>query len=209
MATINGGKMYKCEFCGKEFKTDKGFNKHLCEKKKRFVNFDEISYQVWLTICNVFKIRLPKNRDDKTLRLKFINDKSYKALCNFAHWLVDTGIINAFSYISFLKTNMIPMKQWTASNTHKAWLYQYLKDEPEATSIKRSEDYLKQIGVTLDTISQNRLYLAIRYGLITNKYLKSKKFNVQSVLDENQWSDIRPFIITDVVERMNNALHNS
>ena len=101
------------------------------------------------------------------------------------------------------------MKDWSSSNTYKSWLYQYLKDEPETTSIKRSEDYLNQNGVTLDTISSNRLYLAIRYGLITNKYLKSKNFDVKSHLDDVQWYEIRPFIITDVVDRMNNVLHNS
>ena len=198
-----------CEFCGKEFKTEKGFQKHMCEKKKRYVNFDEIGYQVWLTICNVYKVRLPRNPTSEMLKLRFITDKSYKAICLFAHWTIDVGVLNVFSYISFLKKNMISMKDWSSSNTYKSWLYQYLKDEPETTSIKRSEDYLNQNGVTLDTISSNRLYLAIRYGLITNKYLKSKNFDVKSHLDDVQWYEIRPFIITDVVDRMNNVLHNS
>ena len=199
----------KCEFCGKEFKTEKGFEKHMCEKKSRYVNFNEVGYQVWLTICNVFKVRLPKNSDDKTLKLKFINDKSYKCICLFSHWMIETGVLNAFSYISFLKSNMIPMKNWMDSNTYKCWLYQYLKDEPETISIKRSEDYLNNLGISLETISPNRLWLGIRYGHITNKYLKKKKFDVRPLLDEKAWIDIRPFIITDVTERMEDALHNS
>ena len=201
----------KCEFCGKEFKTEKGFQKHMCEKKRRFVEFDNVGYQVWLRICNIFKIRLPKvnGDDDIPLRMRFINDKSYKAICLFARWVIDVGVLNPFSYISFLKTNMVEMKNWTSSTAYRSWLFQYLKEEPEAASIKRSVDYLNQIGATLDTISQNRLYLAIRYGLITNKYLKTQNFDVKSHLDDVQWYEVRPFIITDVVDRMNNALHNS
>lgn len=104
---------------------------------------------------------------------------------------------------------MIEMKNWTSSTAYRSWLFQYLKEEPEAASIKRSVDYLNQIGATLETISQNRLYLAIRYGLITNKYLKTQNFDVKSHLDDVQWYEVRPFIITDVVDRMNDALHNS
>ena len=93
----------KCEFCGKEFKTEKGFQKHMCEKKRRFVEFDNIGYQIWLRICNIFKIRLPKvNGDDDTpLKMRFINDKSYKAICLFARWVIDVGVLNPFSYITF------------------------------------------------------------------------------------------------------------
>lgn len=199
----------KCEFCGKEFKTEKGFSRHMCEKKERYVNFNTIAYRVWLTICNVFRIRLPQSQDEELLKMKFIQDKSYKAYVTFAQWLLDTSVIDVFSYITFLNTHQVAMKDWTKPNVYKSWLYEFLKNEPDALSINRSKKYLESNGLTLETISSNRLYLAIRYGWITNKYLKLQNFDVREHLDEAQWFDIRPFIISDVCERMNNALHNS
>jgi hypothetical protein len=64
-------------------------------------------------------------------------------------------------------------------------------------------------GLTLETISQNRLYLLIRYGIISVKYLKAKNFNIRQALDDTQWFEIRPMVMASEVMDFNNAIHNS
>jgi hypothetical protein len=201
--------MYKCEFCGKEFKTEKGFQRHSCEKKKRFMEFDEVGFRIWSIMNNVFKVRMPRKITADELKMRFVNDKSYKAIVMFAHWVVDNGVLDIVSYLQFLNRNVVPMKQWTTSRVYKVWLIEYLKNEPLSQATKRAEDYLSAEGLTLETVSQNRLYLLIRYGIISVKYLKSKNFNIRQALDDTQWFEIRPMVMASEVMDFNNAIHNS
>lgn len=198
--------MPKCEFCNKVLKTEKGFQNHMCEKKKRFVEFNEVAYHVWLMICNIFRIRIPK--DDNKKKISFINDVSYNKIVEFTNWVLETQVLNLFEYLKFLKDNEIKIIQWTNSRVYHSWLYNFLNNEPEAIAIKRSKDYLDSINLTLDSISSNRLFLAIKYGKISNKYLKFCNYDVRNKLDQSQWIEVRPLIITDVVARMEETLSN-
>ena len=201
--------MFKCEFCGKEFKTESGFQKHCCEKKRRYNEFDEVAFRIWSIIGSVFNVRYPKNITTDGIKKMFINDKSYKAIIMFAHWAVDTGELDIVSYLKFLKHNVVPMKQWSQSRVYNAWLIQFLKNEPLSMATKRAEDYLEGLGLTLETISQNRLYLAIKYGIISVKYLKSKDFDIKGALEDVQWYELRPMVMANEVMDFNNAIHNS
>lgn len=196
--------MPKCEFCNKVLKTESGYAKHMCEKKKRFVNFNEPAYMVWLMMANIFRNRLPKNDDEK--KIAFVKDSFYNQIVTFTQWVLETEVISLFDYMSFLKNNQVKITDWTNSRVYHNWLYAFLKEESDAIAIKRSQDYLTNNGLDLETISGNRLFLAIKYGKISNKYLKYRNYNVRDKVDEGQWLEIRPLIITDVVERMNESL---
>ena len=73
--------MPKCIFCNKVLKTEKGFQNHMCEKKRRYVEFDEVAYRVWLMISNIFRINIPKNDEKK--KMAFINDTFYNKIVDF------------------------------------------------------------------------------------------------------------------------------
>ena len=196
--------MPKCVFCNKVLKTESGFNKHMCEKKQRFVEFNEPAYMVWLMMANIFRTRIPK--DDNEKKIAFVKDSFYNQTVTFTKWVLETEVINLFDYMMFLKQNNVKMTDWTNSRVYHNWLYSFLKNESEAIAIKRSQDYLANNGLDLETISGNRLFLAIKYGKISNKYLKFCNYDVRQKVDEAQWLDIRPLIITDVVDRMNESL---
>lgn len=195
--------MPKCEFCNKILKTDKGFQNHMCEKKKRFVYFNEPAFYVWLLVCNLFKIRIPD--DDNEKKLAFINDSFYTKIANFTEWVLDMDVVNLHGYLSFLKKNNIKINNWIDSHIYKIYLEDFIEKEPVSIAIKRSEDYLLNQKVTLDTISSNKLMLAIKYGRISKKYLKYKNFDVKSKLDEGQWKAIKNMILS-VEDRINESL---
>ena len=195
---------FTCEFCGKTLKTESGFNKHMCEKKKRFVEFNEIAFAVWLMMTNIFRIRVPK--DDEQKKYAFVKSPYYNQMVSFSNWVLETRVLSLYEYLCFLKNNDVKMDSWTNSRVYHNWLYSFLLSEPEAIAIKRSKDFLDANGLNLENISSNRLYLAIKYGNISNKYLKSINCDVRSKVDESQWKEIRPLIITDVTERMNEVL---
>lgn len=196
--------MPKCEFCNKILKTEKGFQNHMCEKKKRFINFNEPAFYVWLLVCNAFRIRIPE--DDNKKKLAFINDTLYTKIIDFTQWALDIDIVNLNSYIIFLNKNNIKINNWKDSHIYNVYLCEYLENEPVTIAIKRSEDYILSFGLTLDTISSNRLMLAIKYGKISKKYLQHCNFDVKSKLDEIQWKEIEHMVLS-VEDRLNNMLN--
>lgn len=173
--------MYKCLFCNKEFKTENGFNKHNCEKKKRYDNLHPLGYSSFLLYYNFSKIPLPKNDNDK--KMKFINSKLYKQFVSFGDWLNENFILDYVEYIKYLCYNMININEWKTEKCYRSFLYQYLKKEPEGNALYRSEQYLKNNNIELNTISQGRLQLALWTGQISIKYLKQQKFDYLTYLD--------------------------
>lgn len=195
--------MFKCKFCNKVLKTEKGFQNHMCEKKKRFIEFNEPAYYVWLTVCNIFRIRTPI--DDEKKKMSFINDSSYSKIVDFTNWALDIQIINLYDYITFLNHNNVKMNNWKDSHIFNSWLMNYLEKEPTAIAIQRSENYLISNGLKLEEMSSNRLLLAIKYGKISKKYLDYCGFDIKSKLDGSQWNEVDR-ILTSIEERLNNIL---
>ena len=66
----------KCQFCNKDFKTQTGFDKHMCLKKSRYVNFNTLAYYVWKSWNKLVKIKI--SNDEEKNKLRFINSNEYK-----------------------------------------------------------------------------------------------------------------------------------
>ena len=198
--------MPKCIFCNKVLKTEKGFQNHMCEKKRRYVEFNEVAYRVWLMISNIFRINIPKNDEKK--KMAFINDTFYNKIVDFTKWILEVNVINLFEYISFLKNHDIKIDSWKDSRVYHCWLYEFIHKEPEAIAIKRSADYLDALNLTLDNISSNRLFLSLKYGNISYKYLNHCGFNAREKLDDSQWVEVRALLMDDQFQGINLSLGN-
>lgn len=170
-----------CQYCGKTFKTDKGFEKHNCKYKQRMTNFNHLAYALF----NMFLkfSHLSRFKEEEKQKMKFIKSHYYNDFDSFAQWCVHINIINVVSYMEYLCQNQIEIKNWKDEKTLRCWLYTYLRAEPEWQSINRSKKFLdEKLHQTLDQVTSPMLYLALRNGFITKKYMDSIGFNYKDKL---------------------------
>lgn len=172
--------VFVCRYCNKKFKTEKGFNNHHCEKMDRWNNFNWFGYLAFNMFCkkNFIKVSLVEEEQ----KLKFINSKYYKEFDKFGLWLLEMNVIDVVSYIQYLISNEIHINQWYKEKTLRCFLYNYLRTEPLSSAIFRSEKYLKDNCIKLEDISSNRLYIALKNGFISIKYLRHNNFNYKNLL---------------------------
>ena len=83
----------------------------------------------------------------------------------------------------YLLGNKISINKWCEEEHLINFLYDWLYYEDENHAIKRSEKWLDDRGLLLQTISPNRLFLALKYGNISIKYVKYKNFDWENKVD--------------------------
>ena len=186
-------RIFKCKFCGKEYKSEKTFMKHKCAKMKRFmyvVNHNYLNY--WRELKTAYNIKYKEDRENPYYDM--INSKLYNQIIVLFDWCAEMGISHIKDYCEYTKRMNIPISLWCKALTYHKYLQEMLASEHPLLAKERSEKFLKDNNVSLDTITQNFLYFSLLNGSISNKYLKSKGFDVKKFLDNKQISDLRDFL---------------
>lgn len=160
----------KCQFCKKEFKTEKGFQKHTCLKKERYENFNVLAFRLWLHWNRLCRLRVSK--DEEKNKMRFISSKEYNHFEKFTGYLIELNPINAYDYVNWLVKNNIKIYNWYTPDVYHEWVVQYLKSENEISACKRSEMFLDQQCIDINNISENRLFLYLYYGKVSPYYIK-------------------------------------
>lgn len=173
--------MFKCEFCNKQFKTENGYKKHLCEKKNRYINFNQSAYNIYKLFLIYSKTKMPV--DVEKNKMNFISSKLYNEFVNIAKWVNDIQCINVDAYIKFLIKESVLLKDWTNSKNYHCFLFEYLRNELSSNAIDRSEKYLKSINETIETISPYDLYTALYFGKISIHYIKKYNVDYKNIID--------------------------
>lgn len=181
--------IYKCSYCGKTYKTEKGFSNHKCEYKDRYESLSTKDYfTLWLTFKTIN--RLSVNKDIEKEKRAFITSAQYKQFVNFSEWCQNVGMINVVSYFQYLKQFVIPLKFWCNDTTYRNFLDSYINSELTSIAIDRSELYLKNNNLNIESISSNRLYLLLLSGQVSKKYLNHIGFDYVKYLDSGQIKDL-------------------
>lgn len=159
----------KCQFCKKEFKTQEGFEKHMCEKKSRYVNFNVLAFYVWKCWHKFTHIRLAK--DEEKNKIRFVCSKEYLVFEKFSKFLEEIDPYDCADYLKYLVDNKINVNKWQSSEYFHKWVEYYAKKESRELGIIRSKKYLEQQGVDIKTISESRLFNYLYNGRISPWYI--------------------------------------
>lgn len=181
--------VYKCQFCDKVYKTERGLNNHTCEYMHRIqdVNINKILNN-WLVYKTIYKIPTKKNTKDEVLDM--VKSSYYKLFKQFSNWCDSINIIDTYSYIGYLKRYNVPLKLWISDKYYRMFLNDYIQSEPLANAYERSINELKKCNLTLETISQNRLFLLLLSGRLSIKYLDSVGYPYKDILDDGQKKEL-------------------
>lgn len=181
-------KELKCQFCGKVFKTEKGFEKHSCEKKQRYLNFDENAFTLWVTFMKISKTKLSTNYEKK--KMAFINNSMYNFFVTLTQWCIDMDVVDIEAFIKYCYSLRLPSQLWISDSNYVNFIHWFIKNENKILAIKRSEQYLELNGLALNELSPNRLFFLLLSGKISNKFLTSRNVDVKSILDEGQLNQL-------------------
>ena len=186
-------KTFQCKFCGKEYKSDRTFQKHKCPQMERFMYVTSRNYlNMWKELKTVYKIKYKDEPDNPYFDM--INSKLYNQVVKFFDWCKDMDINHVKDYLEYLKKKNIPATMWGKSSTYNNYIKNMIHNEHPLLAKERTEKYLKENNVTLETITPNFLYFSLLNGSISNKYLKNIGFDVRKVLDNKQFFDVKDFL---------------
>lgn len=178
---------YKCQYCGKEYKTERGLIKHesSCPFIERYNYLNNSKcFQRWLMFKTASHLKVNSNLEIE--KEKFINSHTYKPFEKFSKWCDEMEMFDERAYIDFVVNFNVPVFKWCNDRFYERFLLNYISNELPAIACERSKKYLDSLGLSLNNISPNRLYMALLGGKISKKYLQISNFDATMILDSGQ-----------------------
>lgn len=178
---------YQCKYCGKVYKTEKGLFKHesSCPILDRYTYLNNSKcFQRWLMFKTVSKLKV--NKDIEKEKENFIYSPLYKHIEKFSKWCDDMEMFDERAYLEYVINFNVPVYKWCNDRFYERFIINYINNELPSIAIERSKKYLQSLGLTLETISANRLYMLLLSGKISKKYLQFCNFNANMRLDGGQ-----------------------
>lgn len=125
---------YACHFCKKEFKYEGTFLKHLCEKKRRFIDRDLPQVRLgFLAYQRFYKFNYRREPDGEHFR----NSKYYSAFVKFGKYMIDVNAVEPMEFAQFVieKGASLPVDRWGTDTVYKTYIRERtMKESPEAAA---------------------------------------------------------------------------
>lgn len=126
-----------CDFCKKDFATERSLIAHACEKKRRWLWKDEKyatmgfrAYQLFYEVS--MKSKKPKTQED------FIESQYYSAFIRFGKYLVDINAIEPQGFVEFLIRANIPLREWDQPRAYEVWIRELGRKEHPDKALERN-----------------------------------------------------------------------
>ncbi len=106
-------KEYKCTFCGKPFKRKVWYDKHVCDKKKRFIQANSINSQKAYRLFSHWQRRtgLMRRGKEKTME-EFCKSPYYNSFVHLVEFSNEHYVISAYTYLDWLIEKKVPDYEW-------------------------------------------------------------------------------------------------
>lgn len=129
--------MNKCQYCQKDFKSERTLIAHMCVKKKRMLEKESIGSRFGLVVFQRFYELTSNNKKTKTIE-DFINSKYYLAFVKFGRHIADLRPIDSNAFVDYVINNGIGIDDWCKDSTYFAFLKIHVEQELYDRAIERS-----------------------------------------------------------------------
>lgn len=128
---------HTCEFCKRDFSTEKTLIAHACEKKRRWLWKDEKyatmgfrAYQLFYEVG--MKYKKVKTQED------FIDSQYYSAFIKFGKHLVDINAIDPIGFTEFLIRTNVRLDDWCLPRPYEIWVRELGRKEHPDRALERN-----------------------------------------------------------------------
>lgn len=131
--------VYKCAFCQKTYDRKSWYDKHVCNKKKRFEELHNMSSIRAFRLYSHWRKRLGYLRKHKTISQKeFISSSFYETFVKLANYTVENWVISSFRYLDFIIDHRIAESKWMSEDTLHSYREHYNKNEDAMAQTKQT-----------------------------------------------------------------------
>jgi len=135
---------YRCTFCNRDFKRKTWFEKHMCDKKQRFIDSNNITvirahrlFNHWQRRTGLLRSGKMKNMED------FCKSPFYSAFVKLADFSSQEYVVSSYKYVDWLVDHNIPEKDW----------YREDRLEQFREYVRKTEDPESQVETTIKNIA--------------------------------------------------------
>ena len=128
---------HKCKFCNRKFSQISSLSVHMCPKKKRWTEKDNLAPRLAFRVFQRFYELTTNAKNPKTIEA-FIDSRYYIDFVKFGRYLVDLDPINADDFVTFVIQNGVKMKQWKSTYVYDIYLEELMNKEPVAKALERT-----------------------------------------------------------------------
>lgn len=129
-----------CGYCEKTFVRESSIERHMCEKKRRFLALNEPASRIaFAAFCTFWQLH-QRNGSAQT-HDTFIKSSYYTAFKRYGNYCVSARVLNSDSFVRWLLRNNVVIDQWTRDTHYTAWLIEYLRTESITDALARSIEY--------------------------------------------------------------------
>lgn len=146
-----------CEHCERSFARESTMLKHMCERKRRWLERDKAPNRIgFSSYARFYKLNYnqDKTHDD------FIRSSYYTSFVRFGLYCVNVNVVNPIRYIDYLLENKISIDNWNQDKAYTKFLIQYLRHENVADAVSRTSEYLNTMAQELKIRPRD----VLRYG---------------------------------------------
>ena len=127
---------YQCRYCLKSFAEETTLGIHICERKRRFQQENEIGvrwgFQAYIWFYETTQQVKPRTYED------FVDSAYYTAFVRYGRHCHSISCINFASFTSYLLKNNKKLDEWTKELFYSEWLFDYLRRESVRDALERS-----------------------------------------------------------------------
>ena len=206
-------RVYKCTFCEREFVRKTWYEKHMCDKKRRFLDRNNITtirahrlFNHWQRRTRLLRRGQMKSMDE------FMRSPFYNAFVNLAEFTTAEYVVSGFKYVDWLVDNEIPQVKWCNPrdlDDYRTYLRE--SEDPEAqaeTSCKnirvwcadngiQMPEFFKTItpGQAFNMVRENKLSPWVLLGYqpavrdLTSRFKQDMLFQLNEHINVQYWMD--------------------
>lgn len=198
---------HTCKYCKKSFSKESTLARHMCPKKKRFIDKDSVGSRIGFRVFQRFYELTTTATKQKTIE-DFIESNYYLAFVKFGRHVADLNPIDFEKFITFVINSGIKLDDWTKDYVYDAYLIDLIHKEPSERAVERTittmaqwaEENNRPYNVFFNEASVFELTFLIKTGRISPwvLYLAETAETVFNRFNSEQYKMIEPIIDTKI-----------
>jgi hypothetical protein len=128
---------FECKFCGTKFHKEGTPMKHMCVKKRRYMEIETPASRFGFRTFQRFYDLTMAAKKPKTTQ-EFIDSPYYIDFVKFGNHLADLKPVYPEKFIEFVIMNSVKLKDWTKDFVYDTYIDDLVKKEPPEAATSRS-----------------------------------------------------------------------